>query len=84
MIAVAPEGPPRRLRWDGESRAVTTSIGPERLGCEWWRDDGAAVRRRFGRAHVTRDYYRVQDDLGRWLWVCRVLETGRWYVQGVW
>ena len=31
-----------------------------------------------------RDYYRVQDEAGLWLWVFRRLDTGRWFVHGVW
>ncbi len=32
----------------------------------------------------TRDYFKIQDDLGRWLWIYRVIETGRWFVHGQW
>jgi protein ImuB len=33
---------------------------------------------------ATRDYYKVQDELGRWLWIYRGRERGGWYVHGVW
>ena len=33
---------------------------------------------------AARDYYRVQDEHGLWLWVFRRLDTGRWFVHGVW
>jgi protein ImuB len=36
------------------------------------------------RSEVFRDYYRVQDQGGRWLWVCRESQTGRWFVHGIW
>ncbi len=33
---------------------------------------------------AARDYYRVQDEVGLWLWVFRRLDSGRWFVHGVW
>jgi len=33
---------------------------------------------------VYRDYYRIQDKAGRWLWVFKESESGRWFVHGVW
>ena len=32
----------------------------------------------------TRDYFKVQDERGRWLWVYRVLESGDWFIHGLW
>lgn len=32
----------------------------------------------------TRDYFKVQDEQGRWWWVYRELETRRWFVHGGW
>jgi protein ImuB len=32
----------------------------------------------------TRDYFKVQDEQGRWLWIYRVLESGGWFVHGLW
>ena len=32
----------------------------------------------------TRDYFKIQDERGRWLWIYRVLESGRWFVHGLW
>jgi hypothetical protein len=32
----------------------------------------------------TRDYFKVQDEQGRWLWIYRVLEQGCWFVHGLW
>lgn len=73
VIAVTPDGPVARVRWRGEDHAVAACLGPERIAGEWWRD-----------AQPTRDYFRVQDEGGQWLWVFRELETGRWFVQGGW
>ena len=32
----------------------------------------------------TRDYFKVQDERGRWLWIYRVLESGDWFIHGLW
>jgi protein ImuB len=31
-----------------------------------------------------RDYFRVEDDTGRWLWVYRAHDADRWFVHGEW
>ena len=31
-----------------------------------------------------KDYFRIQDDRGRWLWMYRNVQTGRWFVHGQW
>ena len=74
VIAMTPEGPPSWFRWRGLDQRVTASAGPERLAMEWWR----------GSSPATRDYFKVQDEHGRWLWIYRILESGRWFVHGVW
>ena len=33
---------------------------------------------------AARDYYRVQAESGLWLWIFRRLDTGRWFVHGLW
>lgn len=75
-IALTPDGPVMRLRWQGQDRAIVASVGPERIGPEWW-----LLR------EPTRDYFRVQDEGGRWLWVYRELDADegvKWFVQGEW
>ena len=76
---MTPDGPPLWLRWRDAEHRLVTSAGPERITSEWWRTDQSPRK-----AVVTRDYFRVQDERGRWLWICRVLETGAWYVHGEW
>ena len=44
----------------------------------------ASVPDAFVPSAAARDYYRVQDEHGLWLWVFRRLDTGRWFVHGVW
>ncbi len=76
VIALTPDGPVHRVRWRGGVHVITTSIGPERIAPEWWRTDGCR--------EATRDYFKVQEAGGRWLWLYHELETGRWFVHGVW
>jgi protein ImuB len=73
VISLMPDGPPSWLRWRGRDRAIATGIGPERIAPEWWRGHSP-----------TRDYFKVQDQAGQWLWVYRELETGRWFAHGLW
>lgn len=63
---------PARLLWNG------VEIDPipaerERIACEWWRS-----------ARPSRDYLRAADRSGRMLWLAHEIETGRWFVHGVW
>ena len=32
----------------------------------------------------TRDYFKIQDEQGRWLWIYRIPESGGWFVHGLW
>jgi protein ImuB len=79
VIAVVPEGPPRRFRWRGGVHRVTHAQGPERIGAEWWRKQ---------KPQPTRDYYIVEDEAGRRFWLFREGLYGRetneprWFVHG--
>lgn len=75
VTSLCPDGPVMNIRWRGIDHAVALCIGPERIEPEWWR----------GRA-PSRDYFRVQDTQGRWLWLFREHEGdgGEWFVHGVW
>ena len=57
---LAPDGPPQRFRWRRRLHRVAHADGPERIAGEWW--SGATP---------TRDYYVVEDEAGRRLWVYR-------------
>ncbi len=50
---------------------VTRRWGPERIETAWWR--GPSVRR---------EYWRVEIEGPRWLWVYRNLQNRRWYLHG--
>lgn len=79
VIALQPEGPPVWLCWGGAGRRIVQSLGPERIAAQWWRclADSSGV---WG----TRDYFKIQDEYGRWLWVYRQLDRGHWFIHGQW
>jgi protein ImuB len=37
VMALVPDGPPRRFRWRGVTYEIRGAEGPERIGAEWWR-----------------------------------------------
>jgi protein ImuB len=80
-IAEVPDGPPLRFRWRRVLHDVARAEGPERIAPEWWRDGGSAP--------PTRDYYRVENALGRRFWVFRegFFEDSnarpRWFLHGL-
>jgi protein ImuB len=71
VMAIAPDGPPLRLRWSGGEEQVLHCWGPERIETGWWRS-----------GCVRRDYYRIETDSGQRLWLFRRLHDGRWFLQG--
>jgi protein ImuB len=80
VIALMPDGPPQRVRWRGRLHTIAHAEGPERIAAEWWRSRTA---------RPTRDYYLVEDDAGRRLWLYREGIPGRetaaprWFVHGM-
>jgi protein ImuB len=96
VIAITPDGPPAWARWPGGEGALVSAIGPEVISTEWWLDAPAA-RAQMKRvedeadhedllepALGTREYFRAQSQDGRWLWLFRHRETGRWGLHGLW
>lgn len=81
VVAGVPDGPPQRFRWRRELHEVTLAEGPERIGALWWR--------RTDNAGASRDYYRVEDRMGRRFWLFRLGLYGRdakapvWYIHGM-
>lgn len=81
-VALTPDDPPRLFRWRGQSHAVRSADGPERLSAEWWQDKSQASHQQ------TRDYYRVEDRHGRRFWLYReglYTQSGappRWFLHG--
>jgi protein ImuB len=84
VMALIPDGPPRRFRWRGVTYEVAGSEGPERIGAEWWRrHDGHRS------PEPTRDYYLVEDADGHRFWLYREglyereTTAARWFVHGL-
>jgi protein ImuB len=63
-LAELPDSAPARFVWRRVTRRVVRAEGPERIGPEWWRQDGRRGAR-------TRDYYSVEDEMGRRYWLYR-------------
>jgi protein ImuB len=76
VISMLPDKPPSWLRWKGRESRVVRGMGPERISQAWW-DKRCDEQRE-------RDYFKIQDDTGRWLWVFRESRSQRWFVHGVW
>jgi len=80
VIAEVPDGPPRRFGWRGQQHRVVRHEGPERIAYPWWKHpEGHGP---------TRDYYRVEDDMGQRFWLFRhglYSESGNpdWYIHGL-
>ncbi|MBT5266534.1 MAG: DNA polymerase Y family protein [Rhodospirillaceae bacterium] len=77
--ALLPDHPPARFRWRGVDYRVARAAGPERIAPEWWRDKTD---------RLTRDYFRVEDEVGRRFWLYRqgLSERGEapaWYLHGL-
>lgn len=66
------EVPPAAFRWRGRVHRVAAARGPDRRLGAWWRGE-----------HAARDYWAIEDESGRRLWLCREIATGRWCVHGV-
>jgi protein ImuB len=78
-ICMLPDLPPAKLWWKEEELRIVTGVGPERIGLEWWHATQTSAS-----APSQRDYFKLQDHTGRWLWVYRCNKTQAWFVQGVW
>jgi protein ImuB len=48
VLALVPDGPPRRFCWRGLTYEVAGAQGPERIGAEWWRQRPSALSRESG------------------------------------
>ncbi len=98
VVALVPEGPPRRFRWRGVTYDVERAEGPERIGTEWWRTPSLSAPSRRNperdcaderREALSRDYYLVEDGAGHRFWLFREGLYGRetteacWFVHGL-
>jgi protein ImuB len=76
-LSLLPDAPPTRITWQGKRLDIVKGEGPERIAEEWWRN-------KLGSGCSEREYFRVQDQTGRWLWVFRDRESMDWYLHGIW
>ncbi len=92
VMALIPDGPPRRFSWRGVTYYIAGSQGPERIGAEWWRHPlpfPPPQAREGWEGAPTRDYYLVEDFGGHRFWLYREGLYGRetmaaqWYVHGL-
>lgn len=70
---------PKRFIWRRVALEATEVTGPERIGPEWWRQLGDKP------LAGTRDYFRVRDQKGRRLWLCRehAKNGDEWFIHGI-
>jgi len=67
--------PPTRFRWRFMSLTTGRATGPERIAPEWWLED---ENWRSG----IRDYWHVETQQGRRLWLYYTPQNPGWFVQG--
>ncbi|MEO1702887.1 MAG: DNA polymerase Y family protein [Pseudomonadota bacterium] len=86
VVAQVPEGPPMRLRWRRVLYTILKAEGPERITGEWWGHDVSDGDARC----LPRDYYQVEDQEGRRLWLFREglygprgISNPRWFIHGL-
>lgn len=82
VVALLPDGAPKRFTWRGKSYRVAHADGPERIFGEWWRHPAET--------EAVRDYFQVEDDKGARFWLYRRGDgvdprTGdlSWHLQGM-
>ena len=64
--------PPARISVLGQQKRIMELYGPERIQTAWWTDEPCH-----------RDYYRAVTETGGQLWIFRELQTGNWYLHGL-
>jgi protein ImuB len=82
VMALLPDGVPRRFVWRDRQHQIVRGDGPERIYGEWWQA--------MSEADAVRDYYQVEDEAGHRFWLYRRgdgtdARTGdhSWHLQGV-
>jgi protein ImuB len=75
VMALVPDNPPKLFVYRGKRHTIVKADGPERIGREWWRDNGEH-----------RDYYAVEDSEGGRYWLFRSghydSDDAQWYLHG--
>ena len=63
VLALLPDGVPKRFTWRGRAYHLVRGDGPERIQGEWWR--------RPCERDIIRDYFQVEDQAGARFWLFR-------------
>ena len=75
VMALVPDNPPKTFTHKGKRHIINKADGPERIGREWWQDNGEH-----------RDYYVVEDSEGQRYWLFRSGHydggDAQWYLHG--
>jgi protein ImuB len=66
------DGVPISFTDAGQVHRLVHVKGPERIGGEWWNGHWK-----------TRDYFDAQDEVGNRYWLFRVMQSGHWYLHGI-
>lgn len=74
ITALGPQ-PPARFRWRRMGLITARATGPERIAPEWWQPDD-------GWRSGLRDYWRIDTQEGRRLWLFHTPQSPGWFVQG--
>ncbi len=72
IAVVADQGMPGQFEYQRQRFQIFQHWGPERLESGWWR--GPSIRR---------DYFRVESEHGAWWWIFRDLQSGNWFLHGI-
>lgn len=78
-LAQVPDGPPVRFQWRRVTYRIIRANGPERIADEWFLPC---------QARPPRDYYKVEDEVGRRYWIFREGLYGggsaapKWFMHG--
>jgi len=75
-MAMLPDSPPIKIIWKGENLKVLKGFGPERITTPWFQCEPQEL--------ISRDYYKIEDEKGRWLWIYRNTLSLKWFLQGLW
>lgn len=65
-------GLPQAFQWQRREHVIALCEGPERISTGWWRA-----------ASSKRAYFRVETTTGQRFWLFQRLDSGQWFLQGV-